>query len=168
MNKLLTIASVLLFSAALAFPGMALSQTDPGVRGGPINGQPGATQSSPLPLASVDANAPTGILEFFDNGLGRFQEVEVVSGGANNGLGPRFNLNSCSGCHAQPAVGGSGPPNNPEFQVITQGIASGSTNTLPSFITAHGPTVVARFPFFTSSGSPNKNAPNGGVEDFFT
>ncbi len=95
--------------------------------------------------------------------------MEVVSGGVNNGLGPRFNLNSCSGCHAQPAVGGSSPPNNPEFQVITQGIASGSTNTLPSFITAHGPTLEARFPFFTNSnGSPNRNAPNGGVEDIFT
>jgi CxxC motif-containing protein (DUF1111 family) len=169
MKKLLAIASVLLFSAALTFPGTALAQTDPGVRGGPINGQPGATQGSPLPLTSVNANAPTGILEFFDNGLGRFQEVEVVSGGENNGLGPRFNLNSCSACHAQPAVGGSSSPNNPEFQVIAQGIASGSTNTIPSFITAHGPTVEARFPFFTNSnGSPNKNAPNGGVEDVFT
>jgi CxxC motif-containing protein (DUF1111 family) len=169
MKKLLAIASVLSFSAALTFPGTALSQTDPGVRGGPINGQPGATQGSPLPLASVNANATTGILEFFDNGLGRFQEVEVVSGGVNNGLGPRFNLNSCSACHAQPAVGGSSPPNNPEFRVITQGVASGSTNTLPSFITAHGPTLVARFPFFTNAnGNPNKNAPNGGVEDFFT
>jgi CxxC motif-containing protein (DUF1111 family) len=169
MKKLFAIAFTLLLAAALAFPGTALSQTDPGVRGGPINGQPGATQGSPLPLTSVNANTPSGILEFFDNGLGRFQEVEVVSGGANNGLGPRFNLNSCAACHAQPAVGGSSPPNNPEFQVIAQGIASGSTNTLPSFITAHGPTVVARFPFFTNSnGSPNKNAPNGGVEDFFT
>ena len=139
MKKLLAIAS-LLSSAALTFPGAAMAQTDPGVRGGPINGQPGATQGNPLPLASVNANSPSGILEFFDNGLGRFQEVEVVSGGVNNGLGPRFNLNSCSGCHAQPAVGGSGPPNNPEFQVIPQGIASGSTNTMPSFITPHGPT----------------------------
>jgi CxxC motif-containing protein (DUF1111 family) len=168
MKKLLAIAS-LLSSAALTFPGAAMAQTDPGVRGGPINGQPGATQGNPLPLASVNANSPSGILEFFDNGLGRFQEVEVVSGGVNNGLGPRFNLNSCSGCHAQPAVGGSGPPNNPEFQVIPQGIASGSTNTLPAFLTAHGPTLEVRFPFFTNSnGSPNRNAPNGGVEDIFT
>jgi CxxC motif-containing protein (DUF1111 family) len=168
MKKLLVIA-VMPLLAALALPRAALSQSDPGVRGGPINGQPGATQGSPLPLASVNANSPSGILEFFDNGLGRFQEVEVVSGGVNNGLGPRFNLNSCSGCHAQPAVGGSSPPSNPEFQVIAQGIASGSTNTLPSFITPHGPTLVARFPFFTNSnGGPNRSAPNGGVEDFFT
>ena len=53
--------------------------------------------------------------------------------------------------------------------MIAQGVASGSTNTLPPFITAHGPTLVARFPFFTNSnGSPNRNAPNGGVEDIFT
>jgi CxxC motif-containing protein (DUF1111 family) len=169
MKKLLAIASALLLLAALAFPGMVLAQTDPGVRGGPINGQQGATQGSPLPLASVNANTPSGILEFFDNGLGRFQELEVVSGGVNNGLGPRFNLDSCSGCHAQPAVGGSSPPNNPEFQVITQGIASGAANTLPSFITPHGPIVEARFPFFSNSnGSPNRNTPNGGVEDIFT
>jgi CxxC motif-containing protein (DUF1111 family) len=169
MKKLLAIAVMPLLSAALVFPGTAQSQSDPGVRGGPINGQAGATQGSPLPLASVNANSPNGIIEFFDNGLGRFQELEVVSGGVNNGLGPRFNLNSCSGCHAQPAVGGSSPPNNPEFPVIAQGIASGSTNTLPSFITPHGPAVVARFPFFTNSnGNPNRNAPNGGVEDFFT
>jgi CxxC motif-containing protein (DUF1111 family) len=169
MKKLLRIAFVLLFAAALSLPGVALSQTDPGVRPGAINGQSGATQAGPLPLPSVTANSPTGILEFFDNGLGRFQEEEVVSGGVNNGLGPRFNTNSCSSCHAQPAIGGSGPASNPEFQTITQGIASGSTNTLPSFITAHGPTLEVRFPFFTNSnGSPNRNAPNGGVEDLFT
>ena len=169
MKKLPEIAFVLLFSAALAFPGTAVSQTDPGVRPGAINGQPGATQGSPLPLASVGSNSPTGILEFFDNGLGRFQAQEVVSGGANNGLGPRFNLDSCSGCHAQPAVGGSSPSNNPEFQAISQDIASGSTNTLPAFIKPHGPVLEVRFPFFTNSnGSPNRNLPNGGVEDLFT
>jgi CxxC motif-containing protein (DUF1111 family) len=169
MKKLLSLASMLLFSAALAFPGIALSQTDPGVRPGAINGQPGVTQGSPLPLASVTSDSPSGILDFYDNGLGRFQEEEVVSGGANNGLGPRFNFNSCSGCHAQPAVGGSSPANNPQFQTIAQGIASGSANTLPSFVTPHGPALVARFPFFTNSnGAPNKNAPNGGVEAFFT
>src|SRR3984885_8169217 len=133
--------------ALLALSSVVLAQTDPGVRTGAINGQTGATTTSPLPLASVTANTPQGVSEFFANGLGRFQEVEVVSGGANNGLGPRFNFNSCSGCHAQPAVGGSSPSHNPEFQVIAQGIASASTNTLPSFITPRGPTLVARFPF---------------------
>jgi CxxC motif-containing protein (DUF1111 family) len=161
-------ALVLACLAALVFPGRAFAQTDPGVRPGAINGQPTATATSPLPLASVAGNNPTGSLEFFQNGLARFQEIEVVSGGANNGLGPRFNFNQCSGCHAQPAVGGTSPASNPEFQVIANGIASGSANTMPSFLTANGPTREVRFPFFfNSNGNPNTNAPNGGVEDLF-
>jgi CxxC motif-containing protein (DUF1111 family) len=162
------LASILSFLTVLLFPGVASAQTDPGVRTGAINGQAGATATNPLPLASVAANSPTGSLEFFQNGLARFQEVEVVSGGSNNGLGPRFNFNQCSGCHAQPTIGGTGPASNPQFQVIANGIASGSTNTIPSFISANGPTREARFPFFfNSNGSPNTNAPNGGVEDLF-
>ncbi|HEY2677974.1 MAG TPA: di-heme oxidoredictase family protein [Steroidobacteraceae bacterium] len=169
MNKKPAFTCVLLFSAVLVLPRFALSQSDPGVRPGPINGQPNASQSSPMPLSSVGANSPAGILEFFDNGLGRFQQQEVVSGGVNNGLGPRFNLNSCSGCHAQPAVGGSSPSSNPQYHAIGQGVVAGSTNSMPSFITPHGPVREARFPFFTNAnGSPNQNSPNGGVEDLFT
>jgi CxxC motif-containing protein (DUF1111 family) len=148
---------------AFLFPATALAQTDPGVRSGPINGQFGATPTNPLPLQSVSGNSPAGSLAFFENGLARFQEVEVVANGANNGLGPRFNLNQCSGCHAQPTVGGSSPASNLQFQVIANGVVSRSTNTIPSFITANGPTREARFPFFL-----NTNVPNGGVEDLFT
>src|SRR5690242_14184949 len=54
----------------------AEAQVDPGVRPGPINGQPGATQLNPLPLASVTPNSPAG--DFFANGLDRFQEVDEV------------------------------------------------------------------------------------------
>ena len=72
--------------ALLALSSVVLAQTDPGVRPGAINGQTGATTTSPLPLASVTSNTPQGVSEFFQNGLGRFQEVESVSGGANNGL----------------------------------------------------------------------------------
>src|SRR5580658_9147764 len=162
------LAVFLALGAAAFLPSIAFAQTDPGVRSGLINGQSGATATSPLPLASVAANSPTGSLEFFQNGLARFQEVEVVSGGANNGLGPRFNFNQCSGCHSQPSIGGSSPATNPEFSVIANGIASGSTNTIPSFLTASGPTREARFPFFfNANGNPNTNAPNGGVEDIF-
>src|SRR5580658_4603062 len=163
------LASILSFLAVLLFPGVVFAQTDPGVRTGAINGQAGASVTNPLPLASVAANNPTGSLEFFQNGLARFQEVEVVSGGSNNGLGPRFNFNQCSGCHAQPSIGGSSPATNPEFSVITNGIASGTTNTIPSFLTASGPTREARFPFFfNANGTVNTSAPNGGVEDLFT
>jgi CxxC motif-containing protein (DUF1111 family) len=154
---------------ALALSSPILAQTDPGVRSGAINGQTGATATSPLPLSSVTANTPQGISEFFQNGLTRFQEVEVVSGGANNGLGPRFNFNQCAGCHAQPAIGGSSAATNPEFTVVSSGVASSATNTVPSFLTANGPTREARFPFFfTSSGGANTSAPNGGVEDLYT
>ena len=151
------LASVATFTVLLATA--AFAQTDPGVQSG--NRGTGAA------LPSVLANDNTGILDFFNDGLARFQEVESVSGGTNNGLGPRFNANQCSACHAQPAVGGSGPAVNPQFSFPTNGVAPG--NTLPSFITATGPTREARFPFFfNSNGTVNLNSPNGGVEDLFT
>jgi CxxC motif-containing protein (DUF1111 family) len=156
-----TVSLGLLASAALA-------QTDPGVRSGAINGQPTATATSPLPLASVLTPAtgdPTNAIDFFNDGLGRFQEVETITG---NGLGPRFNFNQCSGCHAQPTVGGTGAATNPQFTAITKGIAS-TQDTVPSFITVNGPTREARFPFFfNADGSANTSAPNGGVETIFT
>jgi len=170
MNRF-KLALLFTFLAASLLPGMAFAQTDPGVRPGPINGQALATPTNPLPLASVTAESPSGSLEFFQDGLNRFQEVESVanSPAGNNGLGPRFNFNQCSGCHAQPTIGGTGPANNPQFQVIANGIVSGSTNSIPTFITVNGPTREARFPFFfNSNGSPNTNSPNGGVEDLFT
>jgi CxxC motif-containing protein (DUF1111 family) len=156
------------FAAGILIVSTAGAQVDPGVRGGAINGQPGATPTSPLPLASVTANNPTGIQDFFTNGLERFQDHEAVSGSANNGLGPRFNFNQCSGCHSQPTIGGSGPAQNPQFTAIANGIA-GPNDTTPSFITANGPTREARFPFFfNSNGTVNLAAPNGGVETLFT
>ena len=153
--------SVLAFLIALLFSGIAFAQTDPGVQGGPAR--------AGGPLSSVNSN--DGTLQFFQNGLGRFQDVESVSNSptGNNGLGPRFNFVQCAGCHAQPAVGGTGAATNPQSQVIANGFVSGSTNTIPSFITTHGPTREARFPFFfDQNGNPNPNAPNGGVEDLFT
>src|SRR6267378_2163475 len=159
--KISKVASVLALFAALLVPRLVLAQTDPGVQGGPAR--------AGSPLASV--NSSDGTLQFFQNGLTRFQDIESVKNSptGNNGLGPRFNFVSCSGCHLQPAVGGTGPATNPQFQVIANGLVSGSTNTIPSFITANGPTREARFPFFFDQfGNPNPNAPNGGVEDLFT
>ncbi|HEX8814425.1 MAG TPA: di-heme oxidoredictase family protein [Terriglobales bacterium] len=139
--------------------GLAFAQTDPGVQSG--NRGTGATLINP-------SNDPHGFYAFFQDGQARFQAVESVSGSPtnNNGLGPRFNANQCSSCHAQPAVGGSGPAVNPQFQFPNDGVAPG--NTMPSFITANGPTREARFPFFfLSNGKPNMNSPNGGVETIF-
>jgi CxxC motif-containing protein (DUF1111 family) len=153
---------VLVLTLAVLFcAGMAFAQTDPGVQSG--NRGTGAA------LPSVSANSPSGMLAFFNDGLTRFQAVESVSNSptGNNGLGPRFNSNSCSSCHAQPAVGGTGPAVNPEFLFPTNGVAPG--NTTPSFITANGPAREVRFPFFfNANGTVNTNAPNGGVEDLFT
>ena len=163
MIKKATFALVLTLAALFFFfAGTALAQTDPGVQSG--NRGTGAA------LSSVLSNSPSGTLSFFTDGQARFQAVESVSGSpaGNNGLGPRFNSNSCSSCHAQPAVGGTGAAVNPQFMMISSGVAPASGNTMPSFITANGPTLEARFPyFFNSNGSVNYNAPNGGVEDLF-
>jgi CxxC motif-containing protein (DUF1111 family) len=154
--------------AALFLVGTAFAQVnDPGVRSttGINAGQP---------LASVSANAND--LAFFNAGLAQFNEHQTVTGD-NPGLGPRFNLDGCGGCHSQPAPGGSSPsanvfPNvgpNPQSQVIANGLVSGATNTIPSFVAANGPVREARFPFFfNANGTANVNNPNGGVEDLFT
>jgi CxxC motif-containing protein (DUF1111 family) len=144
--------------AILSIARVVSAQTDPGVQS--ASRGTGATIINP-------GNDPNGFAAFFNDGLTRFQEVETVSNSANVGLGPRFNSNQCSSCHAQPAVGGSGAAVNPQFSFTTNGVAPG--NTTPTFITASGPTLEARFPFyFNSNGTANTSAPNGGVEDLFT
>ena len=100
--------------------------TDPGVRGG----APGAGG----PLRGL-SNAE---LQFFNVSKEVFQEVDAVP----DGLGPRFNLDSCSGCHSFPSIGGSSPPSNPQVGVAA---AAGAKNVLPPFITANGPIREARF-----------------------
>jgi len=156
----------MLMCITLLFTGMALAQTDPGVRGGTVD--------SGKPFASVTANAND--LAFFQTGLAQFNEHQTVTGD-NNGLGPRFNEDGCGSCHSQPAPGGTSPasaifPNvgpNPQSQVIATGVVSGSTNTIPFFVAANGPVREARFPFFFNpDGTANTNSPNGGVEDLFT
>jgi len=155
--KLTTLTTVV--ASAAIFAGAALAQQDPGVQSG--NRGTGATIINPN-------NDPSGFTAFFQDGLSRFQEVEQVSNANNVGLGPRFNSNSCSSCHGQPAIGGTGVAVNPQFSFVSSGVA-GPHNTTPSFITANGPTREARFPFFfNSTGTVNTSAPNGGVEDLFT
>jgi CxxC motif-containing protein (DUF1111 family) len=144
--------------ATLFFAGMAFAQTDPGVRGG--------AAGAGGPLASVAANNPAGSLAFFNDGLDTFEEIDTI---ADGGLGPRFNENGCAVCHAQPAVGGSSPAVNPQFTVISSGVASSATNTRPAFVLQNGPVREARFPFFFNAfGGADVNNPNGGVEDLFT
>jgi CxxC motif-containing protein (DUF1111 family) len=130
--------AVLLLGPASLMPQLSLAGSpglsDPGVRGGP----PGAGG----PCDGLTAAE----LEFFADGQVRFREVDSVSGtepgAAGRGLGPRFNLNSCAGCHAQPAAGGSSPALNPQIVLATQ---YGARNTVPAFLRSDGPVREVRF-----------------------
>ena len=134
------------------------SQNDPGPRPGPPNaGQP-LPRLTPAELA------------YFQEGLSRFREIDSVSGtqpGApGTGLGPRFNSNSCSSCHAQPSVGGSSPsPRSPQVPVtnpqIAAGVAFGATNRIPPFIQPDGPVREVRF------ARQSDGSADGGVHDVF-
>jgi CxxC motif-containing protein (DUF1111 family) len=116
--------------------------TDPGVRGG----DPGA------------GGALTGLndveRQYFDVAKEVFQEVDAAA----DGLGPTFNLDSCSGCHSQPTIGGTSPATNPQVAVAT---LMGAKNVVPPFITATGPIREARF-VRNRDGSPD-----GGVHGLF-
>jgi CxxC motif-containing protein (DUF1111 family) len=139
---------VLLAWTALAFlvtasqaPGQLVSR-DPGVRGG-----------SPAAGGMI-----AGLTEMqkavFEAGLEDFTEED----GILSGLGPRFNLDSCAGCHTQPAVGGTSPRTNPQVAMAT---ANGARNRVPSFITLDGPIREARFRY-NADGSRD-----GGVHALF-
>jgi CxxC motif-containing protein (DUF1111 family) len=119
--------------------------TDPGPRAG------NAAAGGPM------ANLTVKEAKFFDVGLDEFEEVQSVTGsvaGTEEGLGPRFNSNSCVSCHAHPAVGGTSPPINPQ---VSAGPPS-QVLTLKSLniISDDGPVREVRF------------ESDGGVHDLFT
>ena len=128
----LPLASLMFSLFSLLAPLTAFAQAqDPGVRKAATDG------ASPPSLPGLTGDEQT----FFQDGLTRFQDVEMVSGGTNNGLGPRFNSNQCSSCHQQPFVGGSSPAANPLIAVASAG---GATNQVPWFIAPNGPIREAR------------------------
>jgi len=116
--------------------------TDPGVRPGP----PGAGGMIDGLTDSEKA--------LFTAGLEDFNESDTVA----SGLGPRFNLDSCAGCHAAPAVGGTSPAVNPQVAVAT---AFGAKNVLPFFVKSDGPVREVRFKYNADG------APDGGVHALF-
>jgi len=146
------------YAAIILIAGTAYAQSDPGPRPGP----PGAGR--PLP------GLTTAEMAFFNEGANRFREIDSVSGtepgATGSGLGPRFNMNTCAGCHAQPAPGGSSPsPSsqqnahvNPQIAVATE---YGAKNTIPSFIQPNGPVRVVRF------ARNADGTPDGGVHNLF-
>src|SRR5206468_4905723 len=72
-------------------------------------------------------------------GVKEFNEIEQVE----DGLGPRFNLDSCAGCHLFPAIGGSSPPMNNPLVMRAPTMAPGST--VPAFLKIDGPIREVRF-----------------------
>src|SRR5499427_333352 len=140
--SLASTAAVLLASVAISTlaPAQTRGPTDPGPRAG----------------AAGAGDKITGLSDpekaFFAAATIVFGETEDVAAG----LGPRFNLDSCGGCHAHPALGGSSPPVNPQVAV-----AKAAKNTLPSFITANGPVREVRF-----VRNPD-GTPDGGVHALF-
>ena len=123
---------------------------DPGVRSG--------AASAGRPLDGLTIQQRT----VFDDGQDTFNEPNSVDGSIRDqpdgGLGPSFNMNSCGGCHAFPAAGGSSPPINPQVAIAT---ANGGRNAVPSFITSNGPVREVRF-----KRNPD-GSPDGGVHNLF-
>jgi CxxC motif-containing protein (DUF1111 family) len=130
-------------SSQLAAPSTSFKAQDPGVRGG----APGAGG----PIAGLSGTESA----FFTRSRDTFQEVDGVA----QGLGPRMNLDQCSGCHLQPAVGGTSPSVNPQVAFAGR---DGGTDFVPSFVKANGPVREARF-----VRNPDGTA-DGGVHALFT
>ena len=128
------------------------SAVDPGVRGG----APGAGGQ----IAGLSQQQ----MKFFQQNLGNLAEVNQVTSQITGntgliGLGPTFDSNSCSSCHAQPAIGGTSPAVNNLFSVFQ---LFGDQNSMPFFETPNGPTVIARFPF-----QSDLTTPDGSVQRLF-
>jgi len=132
-------------AAAAPSPAPPPLATDPGVRTGGSAG----TVGGPL------TNLTPAQLELYNASKLAFMSAEDVG----DGLGPRMNLDSCVGCHMQPAPGGSSPWLNPQ---IVFGTSNGKTNAVPSFLSANGPVREARF-----VQNPD-GTPDGGVHALFT
>lgn len=119
---------------------------DPGVDTG--------TARAGAPIAGVTPKQR----KLFDISARQFNLIHSVKGTIRNedadGLGPTLNLNSCGGCHAYPAPGGSSPLHNPQIAVAT---LDGATNTIPPFITLLGPIRETRF-VRRPDGSPDGEA----------
>ena len=179
-----TIGSVCLF---LSLSPSVFGQGQPGGRGpGGQNsggGGQGSTAQDPGVRASNSGlGQPLTTLtpeqvQFFNDGLARFVQIDSVSGGAPNepgsGLGPGYNSNSCGSCHSQPITGGSSPSQNqypfvgPNPQILA-GTDYGASNSMPFFITADGPVREARFPYMMNANGSVSQVADGGVHDVFT
>jgi CxxC motif-containing protein (DUF1111 family) len=98
----------------------------------------------------------------FTAGQEAFADVNSVTGsvpGTEGGLGRRFNLDSCGGCHVQPGVGGTSPAINPQLDIAK---LQGADNTVPFSLSPRtDPVREARF-----KRNPD-GSPTGGVHALF-
>ena len=119
---------------------------------------PGPRAGSPAAGKPLDGlTAPQ--ISLFNAGIAEFTKRDEVKA---DGLGPRMNLDSCSGCHTQPVVGGTSPPDlNPQFDFFQKNLQK--TNRLPRFVTKAGPVREARFRL-----NRDGKTPDGGVHSIFT
>ena len=164
ISRLSLTASVAGITGALLLlsAGMGFAQHDFGSGGGgPFQGPSESNPSASTTTGNPIAGLTQGETSAFFNGKNTFQEVDSVSGTltSGSGLGPTFNMDTCAGCHAYPAVGGSSPPLNPQIAMATK---AGANNSIPSFITQSGPVREVRF-----VNKPDGTA-DGGVHGIFT
>ena len=86
-----SVAALFLSQVEIASSQFTFNASDPGVRGG--------AAGAGKPFVNLTSNQRA----FFDSGAADFAAAEEV----DEGLGPRMNLDSCGGCHSQPALGGT-------------------------------------------------------------
>jgi CxxC motif-containing protein (DUF1111 family) len=141
-------------SVTAAIAAWFLLRTEPASSVDPVAHDPG--------MRAGEAGAGRALLDltktqaaFFAASADDFAEVESLA----DGLGPRMNLDSCGGCHIQPALGGSSPNRNPQVAFASK---DGGRDRLPWFITDDGPVREARFVVNTDGSA------DGGVHALFT
>ena len=149
-------------TSSLAVSGIMLAivstlgaQSDPGPRSGP----PGAGISISGLTPAEAALYASGLADYIQTQSVRGPQAgQPDTDNTDLGLGPRFNSDSCGGCHAQPAAGGTNPSQNPQ---VAAGAKNGASNALPFFIHPNGPVREVRFKY-NSDGTRD-----GGVHDLF-
>jgi CxxC motif-containing protein (DUF1111 family) len=136
--------------------GSLFAHSDPALSVDPTARDPGARGGDPGAGGEIAGLSGTQSA-FFDAGRDDFNDTEVAA----DGLGPRMNLDSCSGCHLQPAVGGSSPALNPQVAFANAATPS-QFPAVDAIIRADGPVREARF-VKNADGSAD-----GGVHALFT
>ena len=154
LSRVLVIALAALLGIPLVIVMSVRAQStaiDPGVHAGaPMAG--GFISGLNPNQTNVELSFSSNFIEL--NGVTSFET-------GNQGLGPRFNSNSCGGCHAQPAPGGTSAATNNFFSIYDD---YGAINEMPFFESLTGAAMNGRFP--AQLGNPA--VPDNHVHQLFT